>query len=347
MSHSKNALAEAARLAASNADYKKKLSLEMDPDMILHDRNYPSVAEYYMANSKDDSKPIQLQNGLSNFSALKLGDDRISFNESILTGSYRVAVEDKMTIPSPSKDVSVNFRTREYKEANEKVGEVEINRLERVMKDKLFQRSYETSSPFQVRKAFKFFDREQAGRIPIEGFTRALEFLGFQFSERQNIALFGRYDQESTGEIDYMNFIAKAMFYGADDWLPVPKTLLLEKKRKEHQAANAAKVTEKAIDPAEAKLMLEAELRTVFNKAATDSSGLTKDQFEVFLMAINHHIPSSLIDAYLIDMGIKVGEKVPFDLFFDWWQSDVGKAARFYAPEPDRSRTTASSHHSH
>jgi hypothetical protein len=45
---------------------------------------------------------------------------------------------------------------------------------------------------FQVRKAFKFFDREASLRISIEGFTRALEFLGFQFSESQNTALFGR-----------------------------------------------------------------------------------------------------------------------------------------------------------
>ena len=106
-------------------------------------------------------------------------------------------------------------RKREYQNAVEKVGEVEINRLERVMKDKLFQRSYATSSPFQVRKAFKFFDRELRLVIPIEGFKKALEFLGFQFSELQNLALFARYDTNFNGEIDYMNFIQTAMFYPA------------------------------------------------------------------------------------------------------------------------------------
>jgi hypothetical protein len=39
------------------------------------------------------------------------------------------------------------------------------------------------------------------------------------------MALFGRYDPDLRGEIDYMQFIAKAMFYSADgsDAAPMPK----------------------------------------------------------------------------------------------------------------------------
>lgn len=142
---------------------------------------------------------------------LQLGDDRIAFGESILSESYRLPVEAKMVIESPSKGRSHERRRRDYEDAHMRVGDVEIDRLERVMKDKLFQRSYMTSSPFQVRKAFKFFDRERCLRIHIEGFTRALEFLGFQFSEMQNLALFARYDPDGTGMIDYMSFIKNAM----------------------------------------------------------------------------------------------------------------------------------------
>ncbi|KAJ1434664.1 hypothetical protein B484DRAFT_305895, partial [Ochromonadaceae sp. CCMP2298] len=174
-------------------------------------RKYPSISDYYKASTTDDERPIQLQHGLSNFSSLNLGDDRIAFNESILSATYRIPVEDKMAIESPSKNKSRALRIREYTDAAKKVGEFEINRLERVMKDKLFQRSYATSSPFQVRKAFKFFDREVSLRISIEGFTRALEFLGFQFSEMQNTALFARYDLGSEGTIEYMTFINTAM----------------------------------------------------------------------------------------------------------------------------------------
>lgn len=191
------------------------INMDLDPEVQQHLRKYPSIGEYYRANAKDNSRPIQLQQGLSNYSNLVLGDDRISFHESVLSASYRLPVEDKMLIESPSKFKSRNHRQRDYQDAMKKVGDTEVNRLERVMKDKLFQRSYETSSPFQVRKAFKFFDREQSLRISIEGFTRALEFLGFQFSEMQNLALFARYDPDISGEIDYMSFITTAMFYAA------------------------------------------------------------------------------------------------------------------------------------
>lgn len=190
-------------------------SMEMDPNTAENHRKYPSINDYYKASVSDGSKPIQLQHGLSNYSNLTLGDDRISFNESILSATYRIPVEEKMVITSPSKHKSRQFRMREYQDATKKVGEVEIDRLERVMKDKLFQRSYATSSPFQVRKAFKFFDREHSLKIAIEGFTKALEFLGFQFSELQNKALFGRYDTDCVGDIDYMHFISTAMFYPA------------------------------------------------------------------------------------------------------------------------------------
>ena len=132
------------------------INMEIEPDVQNNIRKYPSVSDYYRASSRDNSRPIQLQQGLSNYSSLVLGDDRITFSESVLSASYRLPVEDKMAIESPSKNKSRQYRKREYQDATKKVGDAEINRLERVMKDKLFQRSYATSSPFQVRKAFKF-----------------------------------------------------------------------------------------------------------------------------------------------------------------------------------------------
>jgi hypothetical protein len=188
-------------------------------------RAYPSITDYYNASSTEINKPLQLQSGLSNYSSLVLGDDRISVSESIMNATYRSAVENKMTIESPSKAKSTFSRRREYKEAFERVGKAEVDRLERVMKDKLVQRSLKTSSAFQVNKAFKFFDREQCLRIPIEGFTRALEFLGFQFSEIQNLALFARYDTEFEGEIIYMDFISNAMFFHPSDDMMAPRSI--------------------------------------------------------------------------------------------------------------------------
>lgn len=301
------------------------ISMDMESDVNNNIRKYPSISDYYRASSKDSSRPIQLQSGLSNYSNMVLGDDRISFNESVLSASYRLPVEDKMAIDSPSKGKSRAARKRDYQDATKKVGEAEINRLERVMKDKLFQRSYATSSPFQVRKAFKFFDREQCLRIPIEGFTRALEFLGFQFSELQNLALFARYDTDCSGEIDYMNFINTAMFYAA-----------VEPDFGEHN--NAMKNTKAAVvdisdapdlTAEEVKQMQKVELRNIFNKIDRQKSGaINKDEFELLLMAMGHHLSPREIDSCLTDMGVNPNSaSISFDLFFDWWTDSHGMNA--------------------
>lgn len=156
------------------------------------ERKYPSVKDYYIASSVSKEKPIQYQNGLSNFSTLQLGDDRIQFTESVMSATFRAGNREDRPV-SPSKLKTKHLRQREYELAKAVVNDQEVDRLERVMKDKLFQRSEHVSSPFQIRKALKFFDTEKSGFIGLEDFAHALEFLGFQFSEQQNMALFARY----------------------------------------------------------------------------------------------------------------------------------------------------------
>lgn len=299
-------------------------SMEMDPNTSTNTRKYPSIGDYYKASISDPSKPIQLQHGLSNYSNLVLGDDRISFNESILSATYRIPVEEKMAIESPSKNKSRHFRKREYEDATKKVGDVEINRLERVMKDKLFQRSYATSSPFQVRKAFKFFDREQRLKISIEGFTRALEFLGFQFSELQNTALFGRYDPSYTGDINYMDFITVAMFY------PAVEPDFGQHRNTAPAGESGAELTEAPeLEYNEVRELQEAELRSMWNKVDRGNTGkLNRDDFELMLMALGHHLTADEIDACFQDIGVNPSNgTLEFELFFEWWTDSMGVEA--------------------
>jgi len=294
--------------------------MELDPNTAQYVRKYPSVRDYYRSSVRDKNKAIQLQKGLSNYSGLTLGDDRISVNESILNATYRVTVEDKMQIPSPSKNKVRHARRRDYQEATEKVGEAELNRLERVMKDKLFQRSYMTSSPFQVRKAFKFFDRENAMRIHIEGWSRALEFLGFQFSELQNLALFARYDPNCTGEIDYMNFIEKAMFYGLDDkeHLPVSKKQQSREKQTTDELYHVAD-----IDENELRILQEAEMKRIYQKVNPKGGNINQEQFELLLLAVGlQSVTPRQLDQFWWDIGLAAGGECTFSQFFEWWSSD-------------------------
>lgn len=297
-----------------------RINMDIDPNTPNLDRKYPSIKDYYRANVSDASKPMQLQKGLSNFSGLLLGDDRIAFSESILSGTYRVTVEDKMAIPAPSLEKTLVNRKAAYHEAQEKVGDAELNRLERVMKDKLFQRSYMTSSPFQVNKAFKFFDREQAMRIHIEGFTRALEFLGFQFSELQNMALFARYDPDCKGTIDYMNFIAKAMFYGTDykDNLPVPKNAI----DLHIQDPNDEMYHVEDIDDKQLRVLQDKELQKIFDKVDRSKSGkIDRNQLEFLLLALGQKPSLQQLDSFCMEMGLHDRGHVTFECFSDWWRN--------------------------
>jgi Ca2+-binding EF-hand superfamily protein len=318
--------------ASLASSHSMAFSMEMDPDVQNQTRKYPSISDYYKASTTDDERPIQLQHGLSNFSSLNLGDDRIAFNESILSATYRIPVEDKMAIESPSKNKSRALRKREYTDASKKVGEFEINRLERVMKDKLFQRSYATSSPFQVRKAFKFFDREGSLRISIEGFTRALEFLGFQFSELQNTALFARYDLVGEGLIEYMTFINTAMFYPA-----------VEADFGQHLSHAASAKDEESDKPdaqdEEALMLQRVELNIMFNKVDRSKSGeLSKDDFELLMMALGHHLSPAELDACFRDLGLEASASVSFPLFLEWWTDSVGIETMIKKDSKDRKK---------
>ena len=97
----------------------------------------------------------------------------------------------------------------DYKDANEIVGEPVVNAMEQLMRDKLNQRT--VAGPFQIRKTFKYFDRDGSGGIDLDEFSVALGQLGFQFADVQIMALFGRYDQDRAGVVNYHEFVDKLM----------------------------------------------------------------------------------------------------------------------------------------
>ena len=97
----------------------------------------------------------------------------------------------------------------EYAEAYSIVGIDKIHEMEQMMRDKLQQRT--KTGPFQLRKTFKYFDRDGSGGIDFFEFQRAMELMGFQFNDVQLLALFARYDDSCTGEVDYNEFVEKVM----------------------------------------------------------------------------------------------------------------------------------------
>lgn len=288
------------------------------------ERKYPSVKDYYYQSSSSKDKPIQYQNGLSNFSSLQLGDDRIQFTESIMSATYRSGKEDVRPI-SPSKNKTRHLRQREYEMARAQVAESDLDRLERVMKDKLQQRSEHVSSPFQIRKALKFFDTDKSGYISLEDFAHALEFLGFQFQEQQNMALFARYDSDYSGGIDYMQFISKAMF---DDpmkpSLPTRSGAPKSSKNGGQSPVNTAPV--KVLTEAEMRAMQEVELKRVFAMVSRDrGDSIDRSEFELLLMALGFNLSPGAIDGCISEIfsfcapQCTDGNRITLAAFCTWW----------------------------
>jgi len=177
--------------------YKSKLK-EVDhltiPEMEVSGKkkDYPSISDYYKAASQGD-KPIKYQHGLSNFSSVQLGDDRVYFKKSLAQEAYQLdtsrAEQMALSDVAPAQK-TFKQRKMDYAEAKEIVGAAKINEMEQMMRDKLQQRT--KTGPFQLRRTFKYFDRDGSGGIDFSEFQRAMELLGFQFTEIQQLALFAR-----------------------------------------------------------------------------------------------------------------------------------------------------------
>ena len=188
------------------------------PEMNVENKSkdYPSISDYYKA-AASGTKPIQYQHGLSNYSSVQLGDDRVSFKTSLSQDAYRGNMDNNGDSVNSSDDdndkdkieKSYKERKAEYAEANSIVGLDKIHEMEQMMRDKLQQRT--KTGPFQLRKTFKYFDRDGSGGIDFEEFQRAMDLMGFQFSDIQLLALFARYDDSCTGEVDYNEFVEKVM----------------------------------------------------------------------------------------------------------------------------------------
>ena len=188
----------------SNSPAKGLSKSRINESLLIADMNvkgktkdYPSINDYYRALSQGE-KPIQYQHGLSNYSSVQLGDDRISFKKSLSQEAYNLDPDQaaKVAVSMNSQAVTEkNFKQRKetYSQANAVVGVHKIHEMEQMMRDKLQQRT--KTGPFQLRKTFKYFDRDGSGGIDFSEFQRAMELMGFQFSEIQQLALFARYVQ--------------------------------------------------------------------------------------------------------------------------------------------------------
>merc|ERR1719399_846250 len=94
-------------------------------------------------------------------------------------------------------EMTAEERDKVYRRALERCGVEGVRKLEHDIRVKIEQRT--SGGPFALRKAFKYFDRDE--------FFAAMDWFGLQFTEDGVLGLFGLYDEDRGGSLGYYEFV--------------------------------------------------------------------------------------------------------------------------------------------
>jgi len=200
-----------ARSTTQLTDYAKSCELKNE-GMVMSERQYPTIRDYYHATANpSDPRQLTYQHGLSNYSSLQLGDERISFKKSLQKSTFTMEAVSvggnlNVLIDAHLRNASKTPESREadYIDAMQIVGEDVVDAAEEDIRLKMLEIT--DHNPKLIRKAFDHFDRDKNGAIDIREFAQALKGLGIEMPEIEVFALYGRYDLNFEGLIRFPLF---------------------------------------------------------------------------------------------------------------------------------------------
>jgi len=308
---------------------QSEASFLVSPEMDVAKKktDHPTINDYYKALAVSD-KPIQYQHGLGNYSNVQFGDDRVSFKKSMSQVMYQLPDEiaEKMTISDCPQKKSKKQRMLDYEEANAVVGPGKIQEMEQMMRDKLQQRT--KTGPFQLRKTFKYFDRDGSGGIDFDEFQRAMELMGFAFTDLQQLALFARYDESCSGEVDYSEFVEKVMesdFKGVSSGSRKALSALVSSTFLQQQNGGGQALEgddDSDLDEHELEQFRHAEVQNLFKAVDKDNSGLIeKDEMVDLLNSLGASLPQEEIAAGFAALDKDSSGYIDFDEFYSWYKA--------------------------
>lgn len=297
------------------------------PEMEVAKKNkgHPTINDYYKSLA-DDNKPIQYQHGLGNFSNVQFGDDRVSFKKSMSQVMYQLPDEEITISDCPTKKTEKQ-RMQDYDEANTVVGSGKIQEMEQMMRDKLQQRT--KTGPFQLRKTFKYFDRDGSGGIDFSEFQRAMELLGFAFTDLQQLALFARYDESCSGEVDYNEFIERVMesdFKGVSSGSRKALGALVSSAFLHQQGGESLEGDDDSdVDEEELETFRHAEVHKLFNIVDEDDSGfIDREEMAHLLNSLGKTLPQEKVDEGFAKLDTDSSGSIDFDEFYTWYKEVAG-----------------------
>eukprot|EP01041_Mallomonas_annulata_P011755 gene11755-24651_t len=278
-------------------------------DIDVGSPKHVTIRDHYLASGGSDEKQLNYQRGLSNYSNVILGDDRIAFTKSMTACLHEVQ------LPSPERQSqekykSTNVRRKEYAESISSVGGNEaVDHIQEIIKLKLDQRK--KFGMFQLRKNFKYYDRANTGFVDVIEFSRSLELMGFQFNEQQLVALFARYDPECRGSINYsdvLNTFSSTSFVPRATGMSSPD-------------ANSYRKSE-AITDDELLEIQRIEMSHAFNSVDHENKGyITPNQAIELMATLGEDVTPSFIPRLLKEMNISTNGEIDLELWMHWWSN--------------------------
>lgn len=202
-----------------------------------------------------------------------------------------------------------------YSKAAQRVGEEGVRAVERAMMSKLQQRT--AGGQGGLRSAFKYFDRDASGTIDLDEFFKVLEFIGFTFTEDQVTALFGYYDQEYNGELDYYAFINRVL-----DGSGGNSSSLVPKQRRYGAGGPVAYKVGQNADK-----LIRWDVKRVFDKFDFDKSGaIETKELSLLLQALGFPTDPVSVRVILESMDRNNNKTVDFEEFYAWFTCEAAKA---------------------
>ena len=280
------------------------------------------LPSYYRANITDPNKPIITQKGLQNYSSLKFGDNRHYYDQSLTQDIFSPMVKiNEKDYGLSQEQVKMNLK-RDYDYALSKTPYEDLDIIERTMKQKFKERS--KMGMYQLKKTFKYFDRDGSGGIDFAEIRWAFENLGFTFTDTQINALFAQLDVALKGEIDYNMFIQMLMEKDFEEnkasWLPSKNEEVVDKDKEsmkeryntQHQEELQKKELEKELK--ESQNFEKGMITKLFKQFDTSGKGsLTKAECTEFL--------STLLGHDMSPCEISVEDSYSLESILKWWLS--------------------------
>lgn len=272
-----------------------------------------TLKDYYFASTTTDAKQINYQHGLSNFSNVILGDDRVAFSKSMTQCLH--SSDTKLEFCPPDSRLrneykSDSHRRKDYADVTATCGGPSgVLEIENSIKQKLEQRSKQ--GPLQLRKNFRYYDKSCSGYCNPFELSRALELMGFSFSEIQILALFARYDPNYSGTIQYTDFL---------------QNLLVHNTKATVSAYNSAdfdaEADSKDIDDNEIRAMQLAEIKKVFKVFdKTQIGSIPESDLQVLLVSLGMDVEDRDLNYIADTIGRSPVGRIEFDSFANWWIS--------------------------